>query len=192
MRRSLVALVATTSLLSACASLSEAECHTVDWHARGLRDGHDGVPLTRVYDYRQDCNEHGIRTDETAWRAGHQIGLLSYCTAERGYTEGLAGRRYHKVCPLDREAAFLPAFELGAARYSVDSEMASVTRNQAQLEATLLDRETPDEERRELRRRLREQDRYLIALRRYRDQLLLLGPGDPLPLRPRAYDVWSD
>lgn len=173
--------------LQGCASLSEAECHTVDWHERGLRDGYNGVVASRIHDYRSDCAEYGVVANASAWSAGHQIGLLSYCTADRGYEEGISGRSYAEVCPLDREAQFLPPYRLGAARYQADSELERVSADQGRLEDRLRDKQLTDEERRTTRADLRAQDRYLRELRRYRDYLYALGPGAPIPPAPSRY-----
>jgi hypothetical protein len=181
------AVLLIVAALPGCASLSEAECHTVDWHARGLRDGHNGVVASRIHDYRTDCAEHGVVANVQAWSAGHQIGLLSYCTADRGYEEGISGRRYAEVCPLDREAQFLPAYRLGAARYQADSEIERINADQDRLHSRLREKQLSDDERQTIREQLRAQDRYLRELRQYRDYVYALAPGVPITPAPSRY-----
>lgn len=176
--------------VSSCATLSEAECHTVDWEERGVRDGAAGRPATLIFDYGKDCGKHGVTADSGAWREGYQRGLVSYCTAERGLEEGVRGGHYTQACPLESEGDFLRAFRLGQARRTVDQEIDQLVRDQRGVEARLLASDTPDAERTALREIVLRQDRYLIALRQHRDQLAGLPIDvDVIPAKPTIDDI---
>lgn len=100
-------------LLSACATLSEAECRVGDWYSIGQADGYNGRPAARLADHAAACGDYGIAPDQAAYAAGREDGLRQYCQPARGYREGLAGNGYAGVCPLGQERGFLSGFEAG-------------------------------------------------------------------------------
>jgi hypothetical protein len=61
-------------LLAACASLTEADCRSMDWYRRGYDDGYFGNPPQDIRLAGQ-CAAHGVRISESryaeGWRAGH-------------------------------------------------------------------------------------------------------------------------
>ncbi|HUF87793.1 MAG TPA: DUF2799 domain-containing protein [Thermohalobaculum sp.] len=97
--------------LGACASVSPAEraalCQTVDWHDYGRNDGLLGIPEAERTELIAVCRELGHAPDVAAYRDGRATGLAKYCTVERGYEAGRAGRRYRDVCPPDLAIGFL-------------------------------------------------------------------------------------
>lgn len=95
-------------------SVSErsAACAT-DWRAYGVTDGRLGVPADEREDFFADCTELGFTVDRAAYRAGREIGLQEYCTAETGYRVGLEGGRYREVCSGQADIAFRQGFSQG-------------------------------------------------------------------------------
>src|SRR5688572_14241675 len=80
-------------LLAGCASLDKDECRNADWYAIGLEDGARGRTVERLGDHRRACAEHGVAPQSERYVAGRNEGLKSFCTYERGYSQGRAGPR---------------------------------------------------------------------------------------------------
>ena len=77
--------------LSACATLDEKECRSVNWRELGLRDGRMGYPASRLAEHQEACGEFGIRPDPGAYARGRLDGLETYCQPRNAVQEGLAG-----------------------------------------------------------------------------------------------------
>jgi hypothetical protein len=113
-------------LLAGCASLDKAECVSADWYAIGLEDGANGRAVGRLGDHRRACAEHGVAPDSARWLAGRGEGLKSYCTFQRGYSNGRAGQAFADVCPADLAAAFAAGYRQGRGLYDLERRLASV------------------------------------------------------------------
>jgi len=103
--------------LGGCASLSQEDCVRSDWKAIGQTDGRDGYPLSRMTDHREACHQYGVQPDPVAYKEGHAIGLVSYCTFRGGYRAGSRGRSYHGLCQAEQEAAFRDGYDVGLQVY---------------------------------------------------------------------------
>ncbi len=101
------------ALLSACASLSEAECRTGDWYGIGFGDGAAGQSLDALQEHREACAEYGIAANLDAYLNGRNRGLAQYCRPGSGYRQGVAGHDYESVCSGPGERAFLEAYHAG-------------------------------------------------------------------------------
>jgi len=97
-----------------------AACRSIDWAEYGTEDGRRGVPEEEREPLFEECTNLGHPPDRTAYRAGYEAGLAEYCTAETGYNAGLAGERYHFVCPGESERAFLRGYTRGRDERGVD------------------------------------------------------------------------
>lgn len=107
-------------VLSACASISEEECLAADWYSIGVEDGSKGYPMSRIGAYRKDCAEVGVAPDAEQYSQGRMAGLESFCTYERGYTEGERGASKKTVCPPGPlEAEFTQGYSDGYYIYGV-------------------------------------------------------------------------
>jgi len=162
--------------LSGCASLSEKECRTADWGRLGQQDGAYGYAESRLVDHAEACNKIGILPNATAWRAGWDQGVQTYCTPAVGWREGLAGRGYNGVCrPRGTEGAFLQAYQAASEIHRLQSRIDQNHQELRRLEGQL--RNAPnDEARHQLRSRLRQLDREQDHLR---SQLGLMQLGAP-------------
>jgi len=99
--------------LSGCASLNEAECRQGDWASIGQMDGSNGYPMTRFQEHVEACTKFSVAPDQAAYSRARDIGLSSYCTPERGFTEGRTGNAYHGVCPPQSAGLFMTAYNDG-------------------------------------------------------------------------------
>jgi hypothetical protein len=117
-------LLITMLVLSACATISEEECLAADWYSIGVEDGSKGYPMSRIGNYRKDCAEVGVAPDAEQYRQGRLVGLESFCTYERGYSEGKRGARNGNVCPPGPlEAEFAEGYNAGRYVYDVNRQI---------------------------------------------------------------------
>lgn len=145
-----------------CASLDRDDCVQGSWYAIGLEDGARGRPVERLADHRRACAEYHIAPDADQYLAGRAEGLKSFCTYERGYSEGRAGRAYNAACPAPQ--AFLAGYQRGRELHDLQAELKAVeneiARSKAAITAGIRD---PRERAREVER--------LDSLSRQADQL---------------------
>lgn len=163
----LLGLVFMAGGLSACASLSEKECLTVNWGDLGYRDGRQGHALSRIEDHRQACSKVGMTPNSEQYLAGREKGLLEYCTPASALHEGRLGRRYRHACPAQLESMFMAYHGLGLAVYTAQQQWDSLDRQVQQMQRSL-DKEKEETKRKQLRVELRELER---RSRRARDEL---------------------
>ncbi|MDP5142401.1 DUF2799 domain-containing protein [Rheinheimera baltica] len=112
-------LCITLAMLTACASMDKSECLTADWRTIGFEDGAKGKNETAISEYRQDCADHGVTPDLTAYRRGHREGAEQYCTHRNGFAVGRSGGSYQSSCPSALEADFLSGFRDGQQLYQL-------------------------------------------------------------------------
>lgn len=89
------------------------QCVNADWYAIGLEDGARGRALERLGDHRRACAEYNVTPDTARYLAGRNEGLKSFCTYERGFSEGRAGNSYVAACPAPSASAFLAGYNRG-------------------------------------------------------------------------------
>jgi len=115
----LLGLSAIILLLSNCANMSESDCLTADWQLIGFEDGSFGKNETHISQHREECAEHGVTPDLTAYRKGHFEGSKGFCTTNNGFSQGLKGKNYNRNCPTLFEATFLAGFSDGQTLYGL-------------------------------------------------------------------------
>lgn len=169
-------LVGSALGLSGCATLSENECRTADWGRLGRQDGAAGHPESRLAEHAEACNKIGILPNATAWRAGWDQGVQTYCTPAVGWREGLAGHSYSGVCRArGNEAGFLQAYHAGSDIHRTQNRIEQNNQELRRLESQL--RSAPnDETRRRLRDRMRDLDWEQSRLRSQLGQMQLSAP----------------
>jgi hypothetical protein len=147
--------------VSGCASMSSEECIATDWSAVGYEDGARGYTSDRFAKHRNACAKHGVTADFGAYQDGRDQGLLEYCQPGRGFDVGANGGRYYGVCPVNEEADFLDAYNVGHHLYTLrrnvnqansaigsrEKELKAVKKAILNAEAELIDRETTTERR---------------------------------------------
>src|SRR5690554_921978 len=139
-----------------CATLSEGECKTADWHEIGRKDGSKGYTRARLHKHYEACSEYNVKPQDDPYYAGREAGLQQYCTPRKGFDEGREGNRYRSVCPAELEQEFLAAFSKGEMIHEIDMDIDAVERNISRKEQLLSDDDTSSKERLELHRELRE------------------------------------
>jgi hypothetical protein len=142
--------------LAGCATLSEKECRRGDWDAIGREDGARGLPAAELERHRTACGKHDITPDASAWHAGHEQGLATFCTPRGGYLAGRGGETYRDVCPAAKEAAFLAAHRRGREVAERMREVRELRQQLRDLEAAALQNDGRPEDRTQMRFRAEE------------------------------------
>lgn len=162
----LALLVIAAGALGGCATLSEGQCRTADWYQIGRQDGSSGMERARLHEHQKACSEYGIHPLSDRYYAGRNVGLQRYCTPRQGFTEGREGRPYRDVCPLKLEPAFLAAYREGKAIHDIESAIDNIEHDIERYRQRLDQHDLERDERRALRRKLRD----LRQERLYRDR----------------------
>jgi len=123
--------------LSACATLDKDECTSADWYAIGLEDGARGRALERLGDHRRACAKHGVTPNADRYVAGRNEGLKSFCTYERGFSEGRAGHAYGAVCPAPLAKAFIAGHQKGRELHDLNRRLDEVEREIGRIKTAL-------------------------------------------------------
>ncbi|CAM4382117.1 DUF2799 domain-containing protein [Kerstersia similis] len=146
--------------LGGCASMSEEECLTVDWHEQGMREAVNGTPRSNFIKDREACAKIGVEADETQYMAGYAAGIAMFCTPENGLRWGREGRTYAQTCPVQQSLAFEANYRAGYSVYQAEEAIVALHAEQDRLESQL-DKAGDDKERQRLRRELRRLDERL-------------------------------
>ena len=123
-------------ILSACSSISKEECLAADWYSIGVEDGAKGYDMSRIGNYRKDCAEVGVAPDAEQYNQGRLVGLESFCTYDRGYSEGKRGASNRNVCPQGNlQADFMEGYNDGRYVYDINQQIRQLERQLADVRA---------------------------------------------------------
>lgn len=114
-------------LLSACATLNEAECETANWRDLGQRNGQSGRPASYIAEHEKACARYGLPVDGASWRAGWEVGIRQYCTPQNGLRVGRNGSSYAQSCPADVAPGFERAYSAGRGVYTATTDRDAIT-----------------------------------------------------------------
>lgn len=106
-----------------------------DWYTIGLEDGARGRAVERLGDHRRACAEHRVAPNAERYMAGRNEGLKSFCTYERGYSEGRAGHTYSGACP--QPTHFLAGYNRGRELHALYRERDEIEREIAKTRNAL-------------------------------------------------------
>ena len=112
-----ISTLATLLILAGCATVSKEDCLVTDWFETGRMDGMHGKPRTAFQNRAKSCLEHGINADRQAYYRGHDMGLTSYCTEQKGFELGSKGFAYPSVCSSQFEENFRTGYQNGVRIY---------------------------------------------------------------------------
>lgn len=113
MKNKLIVMILINVSVIGCATLSKEECLQGDWKNIGYRDGTHGYDLTRFEQHQTACADYHVALDRNAYQAGHDEGLVVYCTPSNGFNLGERVEDYGGICPPYLESAFLKQYERG-------------------------------------------------------------------------------
>ena len=118
-----------------CATLDKEECVNADWYAIGLEDGARGRAVERIGDHRRACAEHNVAPSTDRYMAGRSDGLKSFCTYERGFSEGRAGRAHVAGCTA--ASTFPAAYQRGRELHTLERSLADLEREITRIKTAL-------------------------------------------------------
>lgn len=124
-------------VLAGCASLDRDECRNADWYAIGLEDGARGRAVERLGSHRRACAEHGVAPQTERYLAGRKEGLKSFCTYERGYSEGRGGHGYSGACPDEIAGGFLAGYQRGRELYELNRRLDATRKEISRIKAAV-------------------------------------------------------
>jgi len=124
-------------LLVACASLDKNECLHADWYAIGLEDGARGRALERLGDHRRACAKYSVAPEADRYVSGRSEGLKSFCTYERGYSEGRAGNAYVAACPQPQGQNFVAGYNRGRELHEMHRQLDELNAEIGRIKAAL-------------------------------------------------------
>ena len=155
-----LAVVLVGLFISGCETMSADECKSANWHDVGMRDGLGGQPLTLLNERAKDCAKVGTRVDNTAYLAGRERGLFSFCRLENAVPLGLNGSSYAGVCPAAIDYEFRRRHSLAYAVHQLRYKVNDIESSSNRLERKL--READKEEDKKLKASDKEDDRKRI------------------------------
>ena len=126
-------------LVSGCASLGKDECLHADWYTIGLEDGARGRAVERLGDHRRACAKHNVAPDAARYVTGRNEGLKSFCTYERGFSEGRAGHGYAAACPQPQGGQFLAGYHRGRELHELHRRLDELEKEIARTKTALKD-----------------------------------------------------
>lgn len=104
-------------------TLSKEQCQAGDWAGIGYSDATMGYSSgARLAKHQAACQEHSIVVNSDKYLVGWNKGIVTFCTQDNGYKQGLDGYVYSSICPEKLEAAFLKGYEKGRELYQVRSK----------------------------------------------------------------------
>lgn len=112
-----ISTLATLLILVGCATVSKEDCLVTDWFETGRMDGLHGKSRTAFQNRAKSCLEYGINADRQAYYRGHDMGLKSYCTEQKGFELGSKGLAYPSVCSTQFEDTFRTGYQKGMRTY---------------------------------------------------------------------------
>jgi len=122
-------LLAVSSVIVGCSTMSADECETADWRTIGYEDGAAGREASAISRHRKACAEHGVTANFDAYKQGHQEGLRQFCRPANGYQAGRKGATYKGVCPRDMEDEYLAAYEDGYEHFRLEKDVKNIQRD---------------------------------------------------------------
>lgn len=164
-------------LLSACSTLSESECRTVDWYLLGQKDGAAGYDRNeRLGQHHEACAKLGIYPAQADYTAGWQRGIRQYCSPENAYQAGRRGQSYTGTCPPDQDRLFRLNRDLGYRIYDLEQQIGRNEREIRELEQKLSRKDLKDSDRPALRNRIRHLDYDQSLLRESKRHAEMIPP----------------
>lgn len=158
MIRLMLSVLCVAVMAASCVSMSQEDCAGANWRAIGANDGVDGAAYSRLETRVTQCREFGIEPDLTAYNAGYEDGLVSYCRPANGFETGRRGSGYAGVCPAEIEPEFLMAYNEGRELNRLESNLDSAERALDRTYDVIEDREDDIDE---LRKRQRDPETRL-------------------------------
>lgn len=128
-RLRLLLSLAVLVLAAGCASMTEDECRSANWHALGNTDAHTGEIPDYGAERAKSCNEKGVPANMAEWRRGWEQGRRELCTPSNAAAWARRDRDYPMgLCPPELEPAFLSVYQPARERYRFEKHVRDLER----------------------------------------------------------------
>ncbi|MEX3008165.1 DUF2799 domain-containing protein [Hoeflea sp. TYP-13] len=156
-------------VLSACATLNEAECQTANWRDLGQRDGQQGRASSYIVEHEKACARYGTPVDGQSWRAGWEVGIRQFCSPQNGLQVGREGKYYAQSCPADVAPGFLRTYAVGKRVYDARTERDRIRSDIDDLNRSVTDAKDDQERSRLQTQLILKQNELYLAQQRLTD-----------------------
>ncbi len=150
---SLALLIATTLLISACATVTKETCNEIDWYQMGYDFGFDGghngdisTSFSSFQYYDTRCSELGMKGDLEAFEKGKKDGLARFCTSDRASRHGAKLIDPSSYCK-NNFPEYMGFYIQGvkSQKDGLKSEFSNLTRSEFNISSWARDAKTPEE-----------------------------------------------
>ncbi|MEP3653400.1 MAG: DUF2799 domain-containing protein [Litorimonas sp.] len=168
MLRKTIILAGFAVLAAGCSTISEESCIAGTWESLGYEDGRNGESRGRFNKIAETCAKYGISANAAKYRIGYNQGLPLYCSYDKGFDHGEAGRSIKTECREINSIPYINGYDEGYVVYEIRKEYEGLVdaydNRRAALEDVvyrLSDSALEDKERKRLRKKRRRLEREL-------------------------------
>ena len=122
MKKTLFIFGSIALMAGGCASISEESCIAGSWESLGYEDGREGESRGQFNKIAETCAKYGITANATQYRAGYEVGLPLYCSYDKGFTHGEAGRSIKTECREINSLSYFDGYDDGRVVYEIRRE----------------------------------------------------------------------
>lgn len=126
MNKITLAFISSAILLTGCSTMDAQDCQSANWEMIGMKDGENGKLLSTFGEYSQQCNEFGVNANRQLYEKGRDYGLTTFCTKDRGFSEGRQQNQNNNVCPAPLQSAFNQGYGIGLKYAAISREISNI------------------------------------------------------------------
>ena len=112
-------------LFCQCSTLTKEQCEKGDWQNIGFVDGKKGRPQDYINHHEKVCPISSQEKDN--YKKAHLLGLISFCTHQGGYLDGLDGLSFNNSCKGLNEKEFKNGYKKGRKLYLLKKRKSELT-----------------------------------------------------------------
>jgi len=120
--KKIILAIGFASLVAGCSTISEESCIEGSWENLGYKDGLGGTNRGHFNKISDTCAKYGIAANSTEYWTGYERALPLYCSYDRGYNHGEAGRSLKSECRDINALAYFDGFDEGRIVYGIRQE----------------------------------------------------------------------
>ena len=104
-------------LAAGCTTISKDSCIAGNWESLGYEDGRNGESRGHFNKIAKSCAKYGISANAIDYRIGYETGLQQYCSYDKGYDHGFAGKSIKAECREMNSTPYLDGYNQGLPLY---------------------------------------------------------------------------
>lgn len=117
------ALIVCLLSLAACSSNPQVACSGQDWKELGFETAVSGKPVRTFDSYKDQCGSRLEANAMDLYLDGYTLGILGYCTYEKGFELGSSNRSVKPTCPLELRAEFNRGYNHGKVEFDKKADL---------------------------------------------------------------------